>query len=54
MIDFSICKNCLLPIFFDWKGAHHVRPEKYGSLGLLQFSSESKPCDNPQAISEEE
>lgn len=54
MIDFSICKNCGLPIFFDWKGAHHVNPASYGPLGMLQFDPESKPCDKPEEETEEE
>lgn len=54
MIDFSICKHCGLPIFYDWKGAHHVRPESYGPLGFLEFSPNSKPCDKPEESPEED
>ena len=53
MIDFSICKNCGLPIFFDWQGAHHVRPESYGPLGFLQCNPESEPCGKAEEEAEE-
>lgn len=53
MIDFSVCANCGLPIFFDWRGTHHVNPESYGPLGLLQFDPAAKPCEKPEEGSKE-
>jgi hypothetical protein len=59
MIDFSTCKNCDRPIFFDWKGAHHVKPES--ALAAAQFGvfdervDFSHPeCDSPEEAPEEE
>ena len=59
MIDFSTCKNCCRPIFFDWKGAHHVKESE--ALAAAQFGvfdtriDFSKPeCDDPEEASEEE
>jgi hypothetical protein len=59
MIDFSVCKNCGRPIFFDWKGAHHVRQDS--ALPVAQFGASdmrldfSKPeCDHPEEGAEEE
>lgn len=59
MIDFSVCKNCNRPIFFDWKGAHHVKPDKalaVAPFGMFDMRLDfSKPeCDRPEEEAEEE
>jgi len=53
MTDFSTCMHCKRPIFFDWRGAHHVKPE--GALALSRFGQFdarldfSQPeCDRPE------
>lgn len=58
MIEFSTCKNCNRPIFFDWMGAHHIK--QYEALSISKhFGSDirldfSKPeCDRPEEVSEE-
>jgi hypothetical protein len=59
MIDFSTCKNCGRPIFFDWKGAHHISEE--GALAATSFGVfDTRPdfsqpeCDRPEEAPEEE
>lgn len=50
-IEFSVCENCGRPIFFDWKGTHHVRE---GTTVLL-WADYSKPeCSSPSEGSEDE
>ena len=57
-MDFSICKNCRLPIFFDWRGAHHVTKE--GALAVTEFGQfdtridwSKTPCGRPEEENEE-
>jgi hypothetical protein len=40
MIEFSVCRHCGKPIFYDWKGAHHVDLDN--------------PCPNPEEAPEED
>ena len=56
MIDFSVCKNCGRPIFFDWKGTHHVKEShSLAAMGAGIRCDYSKPeCNNPEEDSEEE
>jgi len=59
MIDTGTCRNCGRPIFFDWKGAHHVNESQALALSpfgmfdtRLNFSNPE--CDNPEEASEED
>jgi hypothetical protein len=59
MIDFSVCKNCNRPIYFDWKGAHHVHPDRAQALSRLGAYDTrldfSKPeCEKAEEAAEEE
>lgn len=54
-IDFSICCHCGRPIFFDWKGAHHVKETHYLPAMMAGIPCDySKPeCRNPEESPEE-
>jgi hypothetical protein len=58
MIEISVCKNCGRPIYFDWRGAHHVQESQ--ALGVSRFGvydtrlDFSRPeCDDPKEAPEE-
>ena len=50
MIDFDVCTNCGRPVFFDWKGCHHVNPD-YNTDSSADFSKPA--CDDPDVAAEE-
>ena len=59
MIDFGTCKNCKRPIFWDWKGCHHVAEAQAHALSPYgRFDTRldySQPeCDSPEEACEEE
>jgi len=50
-IDFSVCKNCGRPIYYDWCGTHHVRQDSV----VLLWADYSRPeCSTPEEKSDEE
>lgn len=51
MIDFEVCSNCGRPVFFDWKGCHHVNPDKFASPAADYGRPE---CDDPEVAADEE
>lgn len=59
MIDFGTCKNCKRPIFWDWKGTHHVAETHAESMSLYG-TYDTRPdfsqpeCDSPEEAAEEE
>lgn len=51
MIAFGVCKNCGRPIFWDWRGAHHVKQDHNFDLS----ADYSKPeCDKAEEAWEED
>ncbi len=55
-LDFSICRHCGRPIFFDWKGAHHVKESHSLPAMMAGIPCDySKPeCSKPEEAPEED